>query len=71
VAENSSAFLWRKSRFCGTSSCVEVAFSADAVLIRDSKEQESAAAFLRFDMHAWQAFVDDLRSGSALVRPTG
>ena len=63
MAENSVALAWRKSRFCGSQSCVEIAFSADIVLVRDSKNPD--AARLRFETKVWQAFVADLRDSAA------
>jgi hypothetical protein len=62
MAENSRALAWRKSRFCGSQSCVEIAFSADTVLVRDSKNPD--AARLRFETKVWQAFVADLRNSA-------
>ena len=43
MAEKDQALVWRKSRFCGNASCVEIAFDADAVFIRDSKNPAAAA----------------------------
>jgi len=60
MAEKNQALVWRKSRFCGNASCVEIAFDADAVFIRDSKNP--AAAALQFDPKAWREFIAGLRS---------
>ena len=60
MAENHQALVWRKSRFCGNASCVEVAFRADAVFVRDSKNPGTAP--LQFDPEAWRHFLAGLRS---------
>ncbi|GAA3449831.1 DUF397 domain-containing protein [Dactylosporangium matsuzakiense] len=60
MAENSRALVWRKSRFCGSQSCVEVAHGLDAVLIRDSKDPEAAP--LQFQPDAWRDFIAGLRN---------
>ncbi|WP_426508396.1 DUF397 domain-containing protein [Dactylosporangium sp. McL0621] len=60
MAENSNALDWRRSRFCGSNTCVEVASNADVVLIRDGKDRDSAR--LRFDRSAWRTFIAGLRS---------
>jgi hypothetical protein len=62
MAENSNGPAWRKSRYCGNSTCVEVATATDAVLVRDSKDP--ADIQLRFSKADWRAFVTDLRSGT-------
>ncbi|MER7279888.1 DUF397 domain-containing protein [Dactylosporangium sp. NPDC000244] len=63
MAENSNALEWRRSRFCGNQSCVEVAFSANSVLIRDGKHPD--AAHLKFDPDDWRAFIAILTTGRA------
>jgi hypothetical protein len=52
---------FRKSSFCGSSACVEVARDGDGVLVRDSKDP--AAAPLRFTADEWAAFVAGVRAG--------
>ena len=52
---------WRRSTYCDTSSCVEVASFEDGVAVRDSKDPESP--ILRFSKEHWQAFVSDVRAG--------
>nr|BFE64808.1 hypothetical protein GCM10020063_093340 [Dactylosporangium thailandense] len=63
MAENSNAPEWRRSRFCGNQSCVEVAFSANSVLIRDGKHPD--AAHLKFNPDDWRAFIAMLTTGRA------
>jgi hypothetical protein len=68
---------YRKSSFCGTSACVEVAFThssycgsnscvevghdGDDVLVRDSKNP--GAAPLQFTAEEWRAFLAGARDG--------
>ncbi|HEY3607852.1 MAG TPA: DUF397 domain-containing protein [Pseudonocardiaceae bacterium] len=50
--------VWRKSSYSGGSgntSCVEVAFVADAVGVRDSKNTQGPT--LAFAQGAWRGFV--------------
>jgi hypothetical protein len=50
--------VWRKSSYSGGSgnnSCVEVAFVADAVGVRDSKNTQGPT--LAFSPAAWRGFV--------------
>jgi hypothetical protein len=51
---------FRKSSFCGSSACVEVAQADGEVLVRDSKDP---AAALRFTADEWAAFVAGVRAG--------
>ncbi|MET7394645.1 DUF397 domain-containing protein [Dactylosporangium sp. NPDC005572] len=53
---------WRKSDFCGSSACVEVAQDADSFLVRDSKNP--SASVLSFDRAEWDAFVAGVKSGN-------
>ncbi len=52
---------WRRSRRCGSSSCVEVATDGDTVMLRDSDDPDGPR--LTFSAAAWQAFLADLRAG--------
>ncbi|MDR7299995.1 DUF397 domain-containing protein [Haloactinomyces albus] len=55
--------VWRKSSYSSNGSdCVEVAFAAENVAARDSKDPEGPA--LRFDEPQWKRFVGALRNGS-------
>lgn len=54
---------WRKSTRSGSAgggACVECATSADAVLVRDSKDPDGA--FLRIPHTAWRIFVTNLKT---------
>lgn len=59
--EEASSPDWRKSSYCESSGCIEVAVSGESVLVRDSKDPHSPV--LRISKDAWQAFVDEIRSG--------
>jgi hypothetical protein len=52
---------WIRSSVCDSSACIEVSFSPDDVLIRDSKDP--AGPLLRFDLDEWQAFRLGLLAG--------
>lgn len=53
--------VWRKSRRCGNSTCVEVATLAEEVLVRDSKVVEGPV--LRYTHEEWMAFVSGVKEG--------
>ena len=59
MAENSRPLVWHRARACNTSACVDVAFTADAVLVRDS--ENPSGAYLRFNSADWRAFIAGLR----------
>jgi Domain of unknown function (DUF397) len=52
---------WRRSTLCGTNSCVEVAFAASDVAIRDSKLRRGPV--LQFDRVTWEEFLAGVRNG--------
>lgn len=56
-----SKLTWVKSRRCETSSCVEVAFVDEEILVRSSAI--TASPVLRFNMAEWTAFVGGVRDG--------
>jgi hypothetical protein len=51
----SSALKWKISSASGGTNCVEVALSADKVLVRDSKNRNNGA--LQFSSASWRDFV--------------
>jgi len=53
---------WRKSPFCGTNSCVEVAKVGESYALRDSKNPEGPV--LAFTSHEWEAFVAGVSAGA-------
>lgn len=52
-----AAFLWRKSHYCITRDCVEVASGRGTVLIRDSSPGQDPV--LRVSVQAWMKFIAD------------
>jgi hypothetical protein len=52
---------WRHSSFCSNNTCVQVAMTDDAVLIRDSKHPDVAP--LRFSSAEWSDFVAGVAAG--------
>ena len=53
---------WRKSSYSGANGdCVEVAFSAEATLLRDSKDPEGPV--LLFNPSEWTAFKHGVQAG--------
>lgn len=51
---------WRKSTFCNSGGCVEVAFDGDVVAVRDSKDPKLAA--MRFTLAQWADFVSGVKN---------
>jgi hypothetical protein len=61
VHTSESTTTWVKSRRCESSSCVEVAFVDDVILVRSSADSQSPV--LRFSADEWVAFVGGVRDG--------
>jgi Domain of unknown function (DUF397) len=54
---------WRKSSWCSTNSCVEVADLPDGgVAVRDGKQPISAPVLV-FSTQEWQAFISGVNAG--------
>jgi len=53
---------WRKSRFSGSSNCVEVAVRDGQIYVRDSKKAPIGPA-LAFSPSEWNAFLTGVRDG--------
>jgi hypothetical protein len=51
---------WRRSSWCESSQCVEVALVGSDVLLRDSKNSDQVLRVARTD---WTAFVEGVRAG--------
>ncbi|MEU8611110.1 DUF397 domain-containing protein [Actinoplanes sp. NPDC048791] len=58
---NADSPKWRKSSFCGSNACVEVAEIDGKVAVRDSKDTRSAV--LTFTRDSWDAFVTGIKDG--------
>jgi hypothetical protein len=58
-----SQAVWRISSHSGNTggNCVEVAFTAETVAVRDSKNPSGPV--LAFGAHAWASFLDRLGAG--------
>ena len=54
--------VWRTSSMSGHSNCVEVAFSGQAVLVRDSKNRDEG--ILSSTRSAWKDFLEAIRAGN-------
>lgn len=52
---------WRRSTFCGSGACIEVAKVDESYMLRDSKDPEGPV--LRFTAAEWDAFVAGVRAG--------
>lgn len=53
--------VWRKSTASGGGNCVQVAFTDDSVLVRNS--QMPSGPMLSFSTSEWDAFLDGARDG--------
>lgn len=62
TSASQAPLLWRKSRSCNPLECVEVAFTEDRVLVRDSKDQHGP--ILDFSITAWHSFLTAVTQGS-------
>jgi predicted secreted Zn-dependent protease len=60
-AQPSDRLTWRRSSHCSDSSCVEVAWIGEDVLVRDSKDPSGPV--LGFSRRQWAAFLRGVRSG--------
>jgi hypothetical protein len=56
-----SSAVWLKSTFSNMNGCVEVAFVAGRVALRDSKDRHGPV--LVFTPAEWEAFVAGMRAG--------
>jgi uncharacterized protein DUF397 len=61
VTETQPTLVWRRSRYCESAECVEVAPTPGYVSIRDSKDPDRLV--LRFSAVEWAAFVAGVRAG--------
>ena len=54
---------WRKSSFCYSGECVEVAALDGMILMRDSKDPRGTV--LRYSPDEWRSFVRAVRRGAS------
>jgi hypothetical protein len=60
---SAAGLAWRRSTWCSTQSCVEVADLPDgSVAVRDSKSAESGVALI-FSTDEWTSFVSGVKAG--------
>jgi len=52
---------WKRSTFCGETSCVEVSVTRESIGVRDSKLSQSPV--LSFTRDEWNAFVLGVKGG--------
>lgn len=60
-ADNCLQALWTKSTRSGVETCVQARQTADAVLVRDSKDPDGP--HLRFTIPEWDAFTAGVKDG--------
>jgi hypothetical protein len=55
---------WRTSSYSGSNggNCIEIAATADAVAVRDSKDPRGPV--LAFSPHGWQRFAAQVKAGA-------
>ena len=58
--------MWRRSTFCADTTCVEVAWAENKVLMRDAKNP--AGQSLAFDQATWQEFIRGVERGEFEAR---
>jgi Domain of unknown function (DUF397). len=61
VSTSGSELTWIKSRRCESHACVEVAATADSILVRNSTDPDGPT--LRFTPAEWIAFLGGVRDG--------
>lgn len=61
--------MWRKSTFSESGNCVEVAFVAQAVLVRQSRDPSGPT--LTFSKAEWAAFLVGVRNDEFDPAPSG
>lgn len=58
--------MWRRSRACASSACVEVAEQSSSFFVRDSKN--AASSVLTFNREGWSAFITGVKAGALEAR---
>ena len=58
---HTSDLSWRRSTFCASSGCVEIAVQGGLVAVRDSKRADSPV--LTYDRDEWVSFVRGVKAG--------
>jgi hypothetical protein len=58
--------VWRKSSFCESNACVEVAIRGQDVMVRRS---DNPGLVLTFSHEEWAKFLDGLKAGEFVAQP--
>lgn len=61
VTDNLASLVWRRSRYCEASQCVEVASSTEHVWLRNSSDPDGRV--LHFTRDEWRTFVTGVQDG--------
>jgi hypothetical protein len=69
MSGSGDGLIWRRSRKCGNSACVEVGADTQSVHVRDSKDP--CGGRLTFSHAQWRHFVATIRSGCLDVPARG
>jgi hypothetical protein len=51
---------WRKTSFCASRECVEVAHEDGMIVLRDSKEPPR---YVRYTVEEWESFIQGVKAG--------
>ena len=54
--------FFRKSRFCASGECVEVAQRGDQIILRDSARPDDGG-LLHYGVEEWRSFVRNIKAG--------
>ena len=61
-AERPAQPAWRKTSFCVSGECVEIAQRGDLIILRDSTQPHST--MLHYDVGRWRDFVRNIKAGT-------
>jgi hypothetical protein len=61
AARQTAQPAWRKSSFCASGECVEIAQQNGAIMLRNSKDPTSRV--LRYTAEEWRSFVRGIMAG--------
>jgi hypothetical protein len=67
--KNSESLPWRKSSFCESGACVEVAVAGEDIVVRNSKDPYGTT--LRFPKPVWASFLEAVSTGDFHVQQPG
>jgi hypothetical protein len=61
MSEHGTTLNWRRSTYCSSNGCVEVARGSNTVHVRDTKDPDGPQLTVSVD--AWRAFIASLKRG--------